>query len=193
VPQGAPGVPSAPAAPPPPDSLVPPGHSPYTAPQDAASYSGFHPRPPYSHFHSRTPVGALVLIGLGVMLLLGNIGFLRFYRVAEFWPAILIVIGGWLLADRWPRISTGDVRGRHLLLGPAILLVLGFTFMGESLGWIGFGRSWPLILIVIGAVLLWQRTAPPLPPPLSPPPPTIPEQPPGTGLEQEQERQVEHE
>lgn len=44
------------------------------------------------------PIGAIVLIGLGVLFLLGDI---NRRIVADFWPAILIVIGLWRGAKRW--------------------------------------------------------------------------------------------
>lgn len=42
---------------------------------------------------SRIPTGALILIGLGVLFLLQNVGVLGFNWVGRFWPIILIIIG----------------------------------------------------------------------------------------------------
>jgi len=50
----------------------------------------------------RIPVGAVVLIGLGCLFLLDNMGWFSF-SVDRFWPVILIVIGGWLFYKRWNR------------------------------------------------------------------------------------------
>jgi hypothetical protein len=50
---------------------------------------------------ARKPVGALVLIGLGVLLLLGNFGLLRWDWIARGWPFALIVLGVWILMDRF--------------------------------------------------------------------------------------------
>jgi TM2 domain-containing membrane protein YozV len=186
----APPVPPVPSAPP--SAFVPPENPPYGPPYGGAGgsfdpglYRGRHDR---MHRHSNAPLGAVILIGIGVMLLLGNIGLLRFRWAGEFWPVILIIIGGWKLAERWELIAMGGSRGRHLVLGPAILLALGFAFLAQSVGWIGFGLTWPAILIVIGVVLLWQRSsqAPgPLPPPAptatTPVPPTAPESGPDRG------------
>jgi len=74
-------------------------------------------------------------------------------------------------------------------MGPAVLVTLGFLFLFESLGRIGFGRSWPILLLVIGGVKLYQNSASSeghvaLPPPGSPaspadiPPPPAPPIPP---------------
>jgi LiaI-LiaF-like transmembrane region/B-box zinc finger len=49
---------------------------------------------------SNLPVGALVLIGLGTLFLLRNLGVFRFYWVGRFWPGLLILLGIWLLMRR---------------------------------------------------------------------------------------------
>ena len=46
------------------------------------------------------PAGPVVLIGVGVMFLLGNLGLLRFEQIFRFWPIGLIVLGAYLLYDR---------------------------------------------------------------------------------------------
>ncbi|HET9741761.1 MAG TPA: B-box zinc finger protein [Terriglobales bacterium] len=46
------------------------------------------------------PIGAVILIALGVLLLLDNLGVLSFRWTAEFWPILLIVIGIWLAMRR---------------------------------------------------------------------------------------------
>lgn len=42
---------------------------------------------------SAVPIGAVVLIGLGVLFLLDNLNLMHFGRIARLWPLILIVIG----------------------------------------------------------------------------------------------------
>jgi hypothetical protein len=44
-------------------------------------------------------------------------------------------------------------------MGPAILLTLGFQFLLESMGVVRFGRTLPLLLIVVGLVKIFQSTA----------------------------------
>jgi hypothetical protein len=51
---------------------------------------------------SDLPLGALILIGLGALFLLGNLGLLRFYWVGRLWPGLLIVFGIWLLMRQKP-------------------------------------------------------------------------------------------
>jgi len=48
----------------------------------------------------RKPIGAVVLIGLGVLILLANFGLLERDWFAKAWPIGLVVLGGWLLFDR---------------------------------------------------------------------------------------------
>ncbi len=46
------------------------------------------------------PIGALVLIGLGVLFLLSNFEILRWERLLRFWPVALILLGLLLLRKR---------------------------------------------------------------------------------------------
>jgi hypothetical protein len=51
--------------------------------------------------HSNAPIGAVVLIILGLLFLLDNVGIFQFHWIGRLWPIILIVIGAWLFARRW--------------------------------------------------------------------------------------------
>lgn len=105
---------------------------------------------------SRLPTGAIVLIVLGVVFLLGHSGIMRFW-IGSIWPLIFIAIGVALLVKHWEAITT-----RHCsLMGPAVMLTLGVLFLAQSAGRVRFARSFPLLLIVIGVVLLWQRASRP--------------------------------
>jgi TM2 domain-containing membrane protein YozV len=50
--------------------------------------------------HGRFPVGAILLIGLGFVLLLDTTDIISFAVLARYWPAILIVFGLYLLYNR---------------------------------------------------------------------------------------------
>jgi hypothetical protein len=119
------------------------------------------PAPPSvgDEWQSRLPLGAVILIVLGTLFLLGNFGFLHGHWVGNLWPVILLAIGGWLLSTRWPEIASGSPRGRSLAMGPVVLLVLGALFLLQSVTDLGFGRTFPILLIAIGLVKLWQRSA----------------------------------
>ena len=119
---------------------------------------------------SKAPVGALVLIGLGVIFLLHTLDIWDFsaHRV---WPLVLIAIGGFLLARRlgWiGEVAPGFDRASSRL-------TLGFQFLLDSMGVIRFGRTVPLLLVVIGLVKIFQSSGPG---PIAGPPPSIPGGPP---------------
>ena len=143
---------------------------------------------------NKIPMGAVVLILLGVIFLLHTMGLFEF-GIDRFWPLILILIGGWLFARNWGllgtpcgRCSCASCRTRRLM-GPAMLLTIGLLFLLENLDVANFGRTWPVILLVIGGVKLLQGSASreghitlasanpsgepiPPPPPVPPVPPT---------------------
>jgi hypothetical protein len=54
------------------------------------------------------PLGAIILIALGVLLLLDNLGVLSFRWTAQFWPVMLIALGLWLAFRRM-----GMTQGRN--------------------------------------------------------------------------------
>ena len=139
---------------------------------------------------TKVPAGAAVLIGLGVIFLLHTAGLFEF-GLDRFWPLILIFLGVWLFAKQWGLIGgTVGCQCEHCrtrkLMGPAMLITLGVLFLLDSVSRVGFGRTWPAILLVIGVVKLMQSNAsssghvgplplgtpyvPPVVPPSVPPP-----------------------
>jgi len=138
---------------------------------------------------TKIPAGAAVLIGLGVLFLLHTAGLFEF-GLDRFWPLILIFLGVWMFAKQWGLVSSSRTmcqcqrcRTRRLM-APAMLVTIGILFLLDSTERVGFGRTWPAILLVIGVVKLMQSNASydghvgPLPPgtgyPPSAPPPTGP-------------------
>ena len=55
------------------------------------------------------PVGPAVMIGLGVIFLLNNLGVLRFSQIFKFWPIALIGMGIYMLLERTRGGSTPEV------------------------------------------------------------------------------------
>jgi hypothetical protein len=113
---------------------------------------------------SNAPVGAVVLIVLGSLFLLHTVGMFEF-AVDRFWPVILIVFGGWLFARRWGLLSPTDyacscdrcrMRG---IIWPSLIVTVGVLLLMDNLHGPGFERTWPLILLLIGAVKLLQSNA----------------------------------
>ena len=153
------------------------------------------PAPSTDDLQSRLPMGALILIVVGALFLMSNFGVLHLHWIVDLWPMTLIAIGGWLLSTRWPEIATGSLEGRRRLMGPTVLLVLGGLFLMDTLTRVGFEKTFPILLIAIGLVKIWQRSAPelatypqptansaPVPPPAGQPSPD------STSVGQEQER-----
>ncbi len=144
---------------------------------------------------TKVPAGAAVLIGLGLLFLLHTVGIFEF-GLDHFWPLILIFLGVWLFAKHWGLIGGSSLVCRcdrcrtNKLMGPAMLVTLGILFLLDSVGRVGFGRTWPAILLVVGVVKLMQSNAsyeghigalPPVGPtnipPAPPPPPQTPPSP----------------
>jgi hypothetical protein len=141
---------------------------------------------------TKVPVGAAVLIGLGVLFLINTVFDFSLHR---FWPIILIVLGVWLFAKHWgllgsyrPYCVCEHCRARKLM-GPAMLVTFGVLFLlNDNIPGAEFHRTWPAILLVIGVVKLVQSNASseghigPLPPAMTPgvttnvPPPPAPPQ-----------------
>jgi hypothetical protein len=114
---------------------------------------------------SKIPIGAIVLIGIGLLFLLHTMGLTEF-GLDRFWPLILIGAGAWLFARNWGLTGSRGCAGcqcarcrSRRLMGPAMLLTIGFLFLFESMHVANFDRTWPVILLVVGAVKLLQGSA----------------------------------
>ena len=92
-------------------------------------------------------IGPLLLIGLGVLFLVNNMG-LHLplgYMIRTFWPVILIVVGLVQIANA--------VAGRHgSIAGGAIVTLLGCLFLLQQLWDVSFRHTWPVLLIGVGAI-----------------------------------------
>ena len=127
-------------------------------------------------FSKGEPTGAIVLIGLGVLFLLHNLG-IWFLEVDRIWPIFLIAIGVWLFAKRriYPQFPY------HSITGPAVLVTIGVLALLDNWHGPGWDRTWPVILLVIGVIKLMERGylggPPAAPPPATPTGAYSPEQP----------------
>jgi hypothetical protein len=144
---------------------------------------------------SKIPMGAIVLILLGVLFLLHTMGLTEF-GLDRFWPLILIALGAWLFARNWGLLpggcsGCGCARCRtRRIMGPAMLLTIGVLFLlDDSLHVASFWHgTWPVILLVVGAVKLMQGSAsaeghiPSLAPGTNPPGGPIPPGPPAPSV-----------
>jgi len=127
----------------------------------------------------KVPIGAIVLIGVGVLFLLHTMG--MNFAFERFWPLLLIVVGGWLFyrqRERAQRICTCGRCSTRWLMGPAMVLTTGVLFLLQSLNIAYIDRTWPAWILVVGIVKLVQSSAsseghvgplPGAPPAVSPP------------------------
>jgi hypothetical protein len=103
-------------------------------------------------YRRSNPLGGLlagaILAGIGVLLLLQNLGIIVVDDLWDYWPVILIVVGVSRAASAW------DFGGR---LWGAIVAFVGAVFLVRNLGLIHgsvWNFFWPVILIAIGLGLL---------------------------------------
>jgi hypothetical protein len=96
-------------------------------------------------------LGVLV-IALGLLFLLDNLGLIELGRVLAFWPLLIVVLGIVKLVDT---DSSNDK-----VLG-IVLIALGATLLLNRLGYFYFTwhMTWPLLLIALGALLVYRAAA----------------------------------
>ncbi len=135
---------------------------------------------------SKIPMSAIMLILLGTLFLLNTLG-LTEYGLDRFWPLILIFVGGWMFARNWGMLGShgqdcqcARCRTRRMIgpglaftmcqcarcrtrriMGPVMVFTIGVLFLLQNLdvGNLGFHRTWPVILLVVGAIKLLQGSA----------------------------------
>jgi predicted membrane protein len=95
---------------------------------------------------------AIIIIAVGLLLLLNNLGLAGIGGLWRWIPSLFIIMGAWQLV-------ASDFR--HFT-GPLILIVGGAIFQLAALDLIGWGTLaqliWPLILIGAGLLILIKRT-----------------------------------
>jgi hypothetical protein len=58
---------------------------------------------PLDSFTKQRPIGPILLIGAGLLLLLNNFDWFPWYRISQFWPLILIAVGILMFRNRMNR------------------------------------------------------------------------------------------
>jgi hypothetical protein len=128
----------------------------------------------------KVPIGAVILIGLGVLFLLHTMGIME-YGLDRFWPLLLILLGAWMFYRNYERARRTCGCGRcttRCMMGPTMVLTTGLIFMLDTLNIAGVDRTWPAWILACGVVKLLQSSAssvghvgplPPAPPAIAPP------------------------
>lgn len=99
-------------------------------------------------------IGGLILLSIGALFLLQNMGIVHAGRIWDYWPMLLVWTG-------LVRLVSPSQGGRFA--GGAVLLVVGVFFQLDRLGivWIRARDFWPGLLVVAGIALIaesfWSR------------------------------------
>jgi hypothetical protein len=120
---------------------------------------------------SKIPLGAVILIALGVVFLLSTS---LDFDIGDFFPLILIGLGVWLAATRMGLTgrSVPTTANPRTFMGPAILVTLGILFLVQNMHGYDFHHTWPILLLVIGLIkLLGASSSSGMQPPMQPPTP----------------------
>ncbi len=95
-------------------------------------------------------LAGLMIIGIGVVFLLGQFGFVDMHTIWRFWPVVFCIAG-------LSSIFGADHPAQRVWGG--FLFVFGGGLLAHQLGYLhaGMEQLWPLILIGAGCVLVWQH------------------------------------
>jgi hypothetical protein len=186
VPQGAAPTSDVPNSPP--SSAYPPPSSGYPPQQPTSAAWGspwenyappVPPIPPYgapaypmdpslAAPRNRFPAGALWLIGLGCIFLIGNAGLFHHFPIHRIIPFFLIGLGVWLFVHKMTGTGNGlsddgtpayQYRLFSALRGSIWVILVGVLFLLDSFDILSWSHSWPLFIIVAGLMAVFQRTS----------------------------------
>jgi predicted membrane protein len=100
---------------------------------------------------SRHLFSGFVFLAIGIVFLLGNMGFLNVDAVLRFWPVILIALGVFRLVEHHDDFRSGS--------GIFWIVIGGLFLMGNlHVLRIAMRDIWPVILIGLGCLMLWRST-----------------------------------
>ena len=116
---------------------------------------------------SRFPTGAIWLIGLGCVFLIGNAGLFHHFPIYRLLPFFLIGVGVWIFVHKMTETGTladdGTPAYRYRLycaIRSSIWVVLvGVLFLLDSFGILSWGHSWPLFLVAAGVIAIFRRVS----------------------------------
>jgi hypothetical protein len=164
----------------PPAAGYPPqsGTAGWSAPWDSYNYATVPPGAPYGTpgypvdpnlvppSRSRFPTGAIWLIGLGCLFLIGNAGIFHGFPLHRLVPFFLIGLGVWLFVRKMTDTGTsladdGTPAYRYRLFcalrGSIWVLLIGILFLLDSFDILSWGHSWPVLIIAAGLMVILRR------------------------------------
>ncbi|SNT26960.1 hypothetical protein SAMN05421770_106201 [Granulicella rosea] len=154
-------------------------------PPYGAAYAAVDPgippyAPPYVPPRNRFPGGAIWLIGLGVLFLIGDTGLFNFISGTVCIGILLVGLGGWIFYNKLTETGHGladdgtpfyRLRLYRALRSSIWLSAIGLMLMLNGFRILRWEHSWPWFLILAGALALLERmtynniaTAPTMPP-----------------------------
>jgi TM2 domain-containing membrane protein YozV len=145
---------------------VPPAQAPPAAAVWGTPVSDAAPPPVRA---SRVPAGAIWLIGLGILFLIGTVEPDWRFQVGKIVPFVLMGLGAWIFARRMSvlsRVPESDEEVREpisalavsSLRGPLLLVIGGILLALQAFNVVRFGRTWPVLVIALGVSLLLERS-----------------------------------
>lgn len=115
----------------------------------------------------RFPVGAIWLIALGLLFLLGNISPALQFSWRWLVPAGLALLAVWMVVRRLGYLRRDRALYQRPPLGslicglraPVVLMTLAILIALQSAYILTLGQTWPVLLIAFGGMLVLERTA----------------------------------
>lgn len=105
-------------------------------------------------WHSHRIIPALLVVGVGVLFLCGNLGVqIPFLNWANWWAWFILIGAAWPLSEAWDRyhaVGTVDAAVAHSLLHALAIVMVAMIFILD-LSW---GTWWPLFVIYGGVCML---------------------------------------
>jgi hypothetical protein len=163
-------------APPPPPVWEAPAWTPPPADQPGQEWANMPPYPsaPVAAYavpparRSTVPAAAAWLIGLGVVFMVFNFMPEWRFSVHKVFPFLLMAFALWLFARRMfatGGLAPGDdegeayaVRAVCFLRIPVLLFTVSVLWMLQEFDVLRLGRTWPVLVIVLGLLLLLERS-----------------------------------
>jgi len=118
-------------------------------------------------YYRRFPSGAVWLIVLGIIFLVGDTGFFHIFHQPVFWPVFLIAVGVWVFVHKMivtgPGLENDGTDFYRWRFARAVrssfwVVLVGVIWLLDVLDILSWSRSWPLFLIAWGVMLLFKRT-----------------------------------
>jgi predicted membrane protein len=91
----------------------------------------------------------LMLVALGVLWTLDNLGLANAGRILEWWPVLVLAVGVMKLTGFGMERQTGF--GAFLTIAGTLLLLGQLNYVH-----VGFGILWPLLIIFMGSRVVWR-------------------------------------